>query len=134
MRDIEACAEPRLDRHDDGGLARGQLLTVTEQMEGPCEMRHIQGAGLLELRVLLEIVVPVRQSDAALAGDPDHLGGILEILHLADAEHGIDADHLQLSHLPLQVRESSDAGDAVELGESAPTPTWSMSFSSMPLA
>src|SRR6185437_16059041 len=95
---------------------RRLLLAIPEELEGTRDVRDVCGADLLEFRVLLEIVVPVRQSDAALAGDADHLAGVLEILHLADAEHGIDADHLQVSHLSLEVREIPDACDAVELG------------------
>ncbi len=98
-------------------------------------MRDVVGADLLELRILLEIVVPVGKPDAALAGDADDLGGVLEVLHLAEAEHGIDADHLQVGDLPLQIRESSACWRCRRTpGRAAPTPTRSMSFSSMPLA
>src|SRR5512146_1045597 len=78
-------------------------------------MRDVFRTDLFELRVLLQIVVPVRQAEAALGGDADDTRGIVEVLHLTEAEHRIDADHLQVGDLALDVRETADTGDGVEL-------------------
>ena len=61
------------------------------------DVSDVLGANLGVLVAGAQVVVLLRQAEAALLDEGDLLGGVLEVLLLAVAEEGVDADALELA-------------------------------------
>ena len=88
--------ERRFELQDPRGGGPGRVFVLARQAEHRRHVRHVRLAHGLGLVVLLEVVIAVGQTEAALEGHADHLRRIREVLHLAEAEEGVHAQRVQV--------------------------------------
>ncbi len=69
----------RLHVHHDFGFRRGLLGRIAQQLKHLLHVRQVLLADLNRLLVVFEVVVAVRQPEAALLRGRDHLLRVLEV-------------------------------------------------------
>ena len=89
--------ERGLERHDVGGVSLGLGGRAACEGEHFGDVGDVLGADLGVLVACAQVVVLLRQAKAALLDECDLFGGVLEVLLLAVAEEGVDADALELA-------------------------------------
>ena len=114
----------RLDLHDVFRRGGGPVGGITEQLEGLRHVFQVLLASLLGFVVLLQVVVPIGQSQPALVGIGDHHAGVLVIPLGVEAEGGRSpgAPHhekgsltVEPRHLRRQLRLGLQLRDAIQL-------------------
>ncbi len=88
--------ELRFEREDHVGLGLRRLRRVADELEHLRDVRAVRLAQVLRLGVVLQVVVPVGEAEAALVEDPDVARGVPRVLRDAEAEARVRAREVQL--------------------------------------
>jgi hypothetical protein len=106
--------ERRLEGEDVRGFLGGFGGLVAEEHEQVRDVLHVRVA--LRFLFVAEIVIAVREAEAALADLEDLLGAVLEIVACVGRERDVDADLLELPEFAGKRRRIGDRGDVGEHG------------------
>ena len=107
--------EPRLESHDRLRFGGGSRRGVAEEHQHARDVSDIGGACRLECGLVLQIVIAIRQPEAALARHRDHPRAVLEILHLTQGQRRLDADRQKMCQGLRQLVARGDGGYARKL-------------------
>jgi len=75
---------------------------------------HVARAKLLRAVVVIDVVLAVRQAEAALPGSGDHLRAVLQILFGAKLKDGVHVVAMQMRDFSLEASYALDRRDALE--------------------